>query len=96
QDQDGNDVFFKDIWPSTEEVKDVVHNTVTPELFRKEYEHVFTENAEWNAIETNDDSLYAFDDNSTYIQNPPFFTGMSKEPTPIQPLSGLRVMAKFA
>ncbi|MBU9674360.1 aconitate hydratase AcnA [Planococcus sp. CP5-4] len=96
QDQDGNDVFFKDIWPSTEEVKDVVHNTVTPELFRKEYEHVFTENAEWNAIETNDDSLYAFDDNSTYIQNPPFFTGMSKEPAPIQPLSGLRVMAKFA
>ena len=96
QDQDGNDVFFKDIWPSTEEVKDVVHNTVTPELFRKEYEHVFTENAEWNAIETNDDSLYAFDDNSTYIQNPPFFTGMSKEPAPIEPLSGLRVMAKFA
>ncbi|KYG58727.1 aconitate hydratase AcnA [Planococcus maritimus] len=96
QDQDGNDVFFKDIWPSTEEVKDVVHSTVTPELFRKEYEHVFTENAEWNAIETNDDSLYAFDDNSTYIQNPPFFTGMSKEPAPIQPLSGLRVMAKFA
>ncbi|ANU17205.1 aconitate hydratase 1 [Planococcus maritimus] len=96
QDQDGNDVFFKDIWPSTEEVKNVVHSTVTPELFRKEYEHVFTENAEWNAIETNDDSLYAFDDNSTYIQNPPFFTGMSKEPAPIQPLSGLRVMAKFA
>ncbi|RAZ68357.1 aconitate hydratase AcnA [Planococcus maitriensis] len=96
QDKDGNDVFFKDIWPSTEEVKDVVHNTVTPELFRKEYEHVFTENDAWNAIETNDDSLYAFDESSTYIQNPPFFTGLSKEPAPIQPLSGLRVMAKFA
>jgi aconitate hydratase len=96
QDQEGNDVFFKDIWPSSQEVKDVVANTVTPELFRKEYEHVFTENAEWNAIETNDDALYAFDESSTYIQNPPFFTGMSKEPAPIQPLSGLRVMAKFA
>ncbi len=96
QDQNGNDVFFKDIWPSTEEIKQVVHSTVTPELFRKEYENVFSENEAWNAIETNDDALYAFDEDSTYIQNPPFFTGLSKEPAPIQPLSGLRVMAKFA
>lgn len=96
KDQNGADVFFKDIWPTTEEIKEVVKNTVTPELFRKEYEHVFNENEAWNAIETNDDSLYAFDSNSTYIQNPPFFEGLSKEPAPIQALSGLRVVAKFA
>ena len=95
QDKDGNDVFFKDIWPTTEEVKEAVHSTVTPELFRKEYARVFTENEEWNAIETPDDDLYAFDENSTYIQNPPFFEGLSKEPQDIQTLAGLRVIAKF-
>lgn len=95
-DKDGNDVFFKDIWPSTEEIKEIVKSTVTPDLFRKEYERVFHENEAWNAIETNDDSLYDFDDKSTYIQNPPFFEGLSKEPQPIQTLAGLRVMAKFA
>ncbi|WP_033541553.1 aconitate hydratase AcnA [Planococcus sp. CAU13] len=96
KDKDGNDVFFKDIWPSTAEIKEAVHSTVTPDLFRKEYEHVFSENEAWNAIETNDDALYDFDENSTYIQNPPFFENMSTEPAPIQPLSDLRVVAKFA
>ena len=52
KDKDGNDVFFKDIWPTTEEVNAVVKQTVTPELFRKEYASVFTENEAWNAIET--------------------------------------------
>ncbi|GKV57560.1 aconitate hydratase A [Sporosarcina sp. NCCP-2222] len=92
---DGTDVYFKDIWPTTEEVKEVVKSTVTPELFRKEYARVFTENEAWNAIETTDDSLYDFDENSTYIQNPPFFEGLSKEPGDIKTLSGLRVVGKF-
>ncbi|MFC4411228.1 aconitate hydratase AcnA [Chungangia koreensis] len=93
--KDGKDVYFKDIWPTTQEVADAVKQTVTPELFRKEYERVFTENERWNAIETTDDSLYAFDPESTYIQNPPFFEGLSKEPADIQPLSDLRVVGKF-
>lgn len=95
QDKDGNDVYLKDIWPTTQEVNDVVKATVTPELFRKEYETVFTANEEWNAIETSDDALYEFDEDSTYIQNPPFFEGLSKEPEAIQPLEGLRVVGKF-
>ncbi|WOV89036.1 aconitate hydratase AcnA [Sporosarcina oncorhynchi] len=93
--KDGTDVFFKDIWPTTEEINEVVKSTVTPELFRKEYARVFTENEAWNAIETTDDSLYDFDENSTYIQNPPFFEGLSTEPADIQALSGLRVIGKF-
>ncbi|MDN4608671.1 aconitate hydratase AcnA [Sporosarcina highlanderae] len=93
--KDGTDVFFKDLWPTSEEVKEVVKATVTPELFRKEYARVFTENEAWNAIETTDDSLYDFDENSTYIQNPPFFEGLSKEPADIEALSGLRVIGKF-
>ncbi|MET3574855.1 aconitate hydratase AcnA [Bhargavaea ullalensis] len=92
---DGTDVYLKDIWPSTEEVKAEIEKTVTPDLFRKEYEHVFTENERWNAIETTDDSLYDFDENSTYIQNPPFFEGLSREESPIETLSGLRVIGKF-
>ncbi|SOC37274.1 aconitate hydratase AcnA [Ureibacillus acetophenoni] len=95
KDKDGNDVFFADIWPSTEEVNEVLNRVVTRELFIKEYETVFTANEKWNAIETSTDSLYTFDEKSTYIQNPPFFTGLSKEPEAIKGLEGLRVIAKF-
>ncbi|MER2115371.1 MAG: aconitate hydratase AcnA [Solibacillus isronensis] len=92
---EGKEVFFADIWPSTEEVNEVLNKVVTRELFQKEYETVFTANEAWNAIETSTENLYTFDEKSTYIQNPPFFTGLSKEPGAIQTLAGMRVMAKF-
>ncbi|NQD65060.1 aconitate hydratase AcnA [Bacillus haikouensis] len=95
KDKDGNDVFFKDIWPSQDEVKDVVKLTVTPELFRREYEHVFSENERWNEIKTSNEPLYSFDDKSTYIQNPSFFTGLAPTPEDIQGLNELRVVGKF-
>ncbi|OCS90760.1 aconitate hydratase AcnA [Caryophanon latum] len=95
QTPDGKDVFFADIWPTTEEVNEVLNAVVTRELFQKEYETVFTANEKWNAIETSTESLYTFDEKSTYIQNPPFFTGLSKDPEPIKTLAGMRVMAKF-
>lgn len=95
KDKDGNEVFFADIWPSTEEVNAVLGTVVNRELFQKEYETVFTANEKWNAIETSTESLYTFDDKSTYIQNPPFFQGLAKEPEAIKGLYGLRIMAKF-
>ncbi|WP_064093392.1 aconitate hydratase AcnA [Rossellomorea aquimaris] len=95
KDKDGNDVFFRDIWPSQDEVKDAVKSTVTPELFRREYEHVFSENERWNEIKTSNEPLYSFDDKSTYIQNPSFFTGLATTPEDIQGLNGLRVVGKF-
>ncbi|RFB18954.1 aconitate hydratase AcnA [Bacillus sp. HNG] len=95
KDKDGNDVFFNDIWPTAEEVKAEVKKTVTPELFRKEYERVFDDNERWNAIESTDEALYVWDEDSTYIQNPPFFEGLSKEPGEVQPLNSLRVVGKF-
>ncbi|MEH7383608.1 aconitate hydratase AcnA [Bacillus sp. JJ1533] len=95
KDKDGNDVFFNEIWPTAEEVKAEVKKTVTPELFRKEYERVFDDNERWNAIESTDEALYVWDEESTYIQNPPFFEGLSKEPGEVKPLSGLRVVGKF-
>lgn len=95
KDKDGNDVYLNEIWPTTEEVKEAVRKTVTPELFRKEYQTVFDSNERWNAIETTDDALYKWDEDSTYIQNPPFFEGLSKEPGEVKPLTGLKVVGKF-
>ncbi|WP_066288385.1 aconitate hydratase AcnA [Bacillus sp. FJAT-29937] len=95
KDKDGNDVFFKDIWPTTAEVNEVVKQTVTPELFRKEYENVFGDNALWNQIQTSSEPLYTFDETSTYIQNPPFFEGLKADPDEVKPLNSLRVVGKF-
>ncbi|WP_077213016.1 aconitate hydratase AcnA [Bacillus dakarensis] len=95
KDKDGNDVFFKDIWPSTAEVNEVVSRTVTPELFKAEYENVFNDNERWNEIKTSNEPLYSFDDKSTYIQNPPFFEGLKPDPEEVKPLAGLRVVGKF-
>jgi aconitate hydratase len=95
KDKNGNDVFFKDIWPSTDEINEVVKRTVTPELFRTEYENVFTDNERWNAIKTSDEPLYTWDNDSTYIQNPPFFEGLKPDPDEVKSLSGLRVVGKF-
>ena len=95
KDKDGNDVYMKDIWPTIQEVRDVVHETVTPELFRKEYETVFDSNETWNNIKVTDAPLYDFDPKSTYIQNPTFFEDLSKEIDDVEPLNGLRVLGKF-
>ncbi|OCA90690.1 aconitate hydratase 1 [Bacillus sp. FJAT-27225] len=95
KDRDGKDVYFKDIWPTTEEVNEVVKRTVTPELFRREYENVFSDNERWNEIQTSNEPLYSWDEDSTYIQNPPYFDGLSPEPGKVEPLTGLRVVAKF-
>ncbi|SDX28677.1 aconitate hydratase AcnA [Salimicrobium album] len=95
KDQQGNDIFFDDIWPSQEEIKEQISSVVTPEIFRKEYENVFNSNEKWNEIETTDEPLYDWDEDSTYIQNPPFFEGLSKDSNPVKPLNGMRVIGKF-
>ena len=91
----GEAVYFKDIWPTRAEIETLIEAYVTPELFKKEYEHVFSDNAEWNAIETTDEALYPWDPESTYIANPPYFDGMSLEPKEIKPLRNLAVLGKF-
>jgi aconitate hydratase len=94
-DKDGNEVYFKDIWPTSEEINEAMKMAVTPELFKKEYERVFDENERWNELKTSADQLYAFDTSSTYIQNPPFFEELSAELKEIQPLKDLKLIAKF-
>ena len=94
-DKDGNEVFFKDIWPSNDEIKMVVQDVVSPEAFRKEYDTVFTGNERWNALDVPEGNLYDFSDDSTYIQNPPFFENLEPEAGEVHALNGLRVIGKF-
>src|SRR5699024_9645269 len=91
-DKDGNDVFMKDVWPTMDEIKSVVDEVVNPEIFRSEYDNLFESNEKWNEIDTTDEPLYEWSDDSTYIQNPPFFDGLSKDADTIKPLSNLRVL----
>lgn len=95
QDQDGNDVFMKDIWPTNKEVQDVVRDCLTSEMFKTRYADVFKGPVEWQAIGGADDASerYNWQDSSTYIQNPPFFEGMSKDIGAGQDVIGARPLA---
>ncbi|PXW91864.1 aconitase [Streptohalobacillus salinus] len=94
-DENNEPVYFDDLWPSLEEIRNEVFKVVTPEIFKKEYANIFNSNEKWNQIETTDEPLYEWDDQSTYIQNPPFFENLSVEPDVVKPLNGLRVIGKF-
>ncbi|MFC4735697.1 aconitate hydratase AcnA [Bacillus daqingensis] len=91
----GEEVYFKDIWPSNEEIQNAMEQAVDPKLFKQEYAHVFDSNEQWNKLDTPDGDLYQFDDESTYIQNPPFFENLSPEPEDVKELTGLRPVAKL-
>ena len=92
-DTDGNEVFLEDIWPTHEEVREVVEACVLPEMFQAQYDNVWQKNPKWNAIEVTGGELYDWSETSTYIQEPPFLVGLSREVEPIQPLAGARCMA---
>ncbi len=93
--RDGKEVYLADIWPVKEEISRLEEEFVKPELFSEEYAAVYGNNKRWNSIDVKEGGLYEFDDTSTYIRNPPFFTGMLKEPGSIAPLKRLRVLASF-
>lgn len=94
-DKEGNAVYLNDIWPTSKEIEELVRKSVKPELFIKEYKTVYEDNPIWNSIDVEKSELYEFDETSTYIQNPSFFTNLSKDPEVIKPLSNLRVVGKF-
>ena len=93
QDKDGNDVYLKDIWPSTQEVAELVEQTVTREAFQSKYADVFKGDEKWQAVETTGDETYDWPASSTYIQNPPYFQGMSKDAGVISDIEGAKVLA---
>ncbi len=93
QDKDGNDVYLRDIWPTTQEIAELVEQTVTREAFLSKYADVFKGDEKWQAVETTDSEVYDWPPTSTYIQNPPYFQGMSKEPGKISNIENARVLA---
>ena len=90
---DGQPVFLRDIWPSQKEIRLAVEQSVTPEMFRHEYSNVFSGNKTWSAIPVSGGSQYEWDADSTYIQEPPFFLGLTPEPTAAADVAGARVLA---
>ncbi|MGY0556887.1 MULTISPECIES: aconitate hydratase AcnA [unclassified Lysobacter] len=95
KDQDGNDVYLRDIWPTNQEIGDMIAATVGPELFAQNYADVFKGDARWNEIESPDGESFAWDEASTYIKNPPYFDGMTMDVAAIDDLHGARVMGLF-
>ncbi|WP_182086018.1 aconitate hydratase AcnA [Aureimonas sp. ME7] len=95
QDRNGNDVFLKDIWPTTQEVSEIVRRTVTRDLFESRYSDVFKGDPNWQKIATSGGLTYDWDDRSTYVQNPPYFEGMTMTPEPVTDIHEARVLALF-
>ena len=93
QDRDGNDVFLKDVWPTQEEIAELVQKTVTREAFRSRYADVFMGDEKWRGVQTTDSLTYDWPATSTYVQNPPYFQDMSPEPGTISNVEGARVLA---
>ncbi|MEP3347754.1 MAG: aconitate hydratase AcnA [Litoreibacter sp.] len=93
QDQDGNDVYLKDIWPSTQEIAEMVERTVTRASFQEKYADVFKGDEKWRGVETTDSLTYDWPASSTYVQNPPYFQGMGAEPGVISNVEGAKVLA---
>ncbi len=92
-DKDGQPVYLKDIWPTNKEIADLVQATVTREAFLSKYADVFKGDAKWQGVETSEGETYDWPATSTYIQNPPYFRGMAKEPGQITNINGAKVLA---
>ncbi len=95
KDKSGKDVFLKDIWPTPQEVNDVIQKFVTPAQFKKSYADVFTGSDAWKNLKAPTGELYQWDENSTYIKEPPFFAGMSSTPATVNDIIGARVLGVF-
>ncbi len=93
KDKDGNDVYLKDIWPTSAEIAEHLDNAIRPELFNEQYADIF-KSEEWDQIPVGGGDLYEWKPESTYIQEPPFFMDMQENPDPIRPIRGARALVK--
>ena len=95
QDEAGNDVFLKDIWPSPEDVEATIGASLSRELFEKDYADVFAGDERWQGLETPEGDTFAWESDSTYVRKPPYFEGMGMTPAPVADIAGARVLAKL-
>ena len=93
EDKDGNPVYLKDLWPSQKEIADLVQKTVTRKAFIEKYADVFKGDEKWQQVETSEAETYDWPPQSTYVQNPPYFQGMSKDPGTISNIENAKVLA---
>jgi aconitate hydratase len=92
-DQQGKDVYLKDIWPSEHEIAQTIADTVRADMFRKSYGEVFAGDERWNGLEVPEGERFAWDESSTYVRLPPYFAQMPREPEPVRDIAGARVLA---
>ncbi|MEP1443052.1 MAG: aconitate hydratase AcnA [Hyphomicrobiales bacterium] len=95
QDKEGNDVFLKDLWPTNQEIAETVRKVVTQQMFRTRYGDVFKGDKGWQEIEVSGGMTYGWDNQSTYVQNPPYFDGMGMEPEAVKDIESARVLGLF-
>jgi aconitate hydratase len=93
QDHDGKDVFLKDIWPSSQEISDVIASSIDRKMFTDSYADVFKGDDRWRNLPTPEGKTFDWDPKSTYVRKPPYFDGMPAEPAPVTDISGARVLA---
>jgi aconitate hydratase len=93
KDAEGKAVYLKDIWPSEAEVRDAMEKSIRPDMFHSMYGNVWNGNEEWNRIPISGGTIYRWEESSTYIQEPPFFTNLTREPKAITDITGARVLA---
>ena len=93
KDEDGNDVFLKDIWPSQKDVSDTIASAINQEMFTKNYADVFKGDERWRNLPTPSGNTFEWSSDSTYVRKPPYFDGMPAEPEPVGDISGARVLA---
>ena len=95
QDQEGNDVYLKDIWPSSQEISDLVRSSIDVGMFKQRYGDVFKGDDAWQGINISGGETYGWDENSTYVQNPPYFEGIAMEPEPVGDIDEARILGLF-
>lgn len=95
QDEAGNDVFLRDIWPDPAEVQKTIDDTIDRDMYLKDYANVFAGDERWQSLPTPEGDRFAWDDGSTYVRKAPFFDGMKMEPEPVKDIHGARVLLKL-
>jgi len=93
QDSEGNDVFLKDIWPSSKDISDTIGSAINREMFTSNYADVFKGDERWRNLPTPSGKTFAWDPKSTYVRKPPYFDGMPAQPVPVTDIAGARVLA---
>ena len=94
-DDEGNDVFLRDIWPSSHEIQEAIAGSVKGEMFERTYADVYTGDDRWRGLDVPEGALYEWDPNSTYVRRPPYFDGMAREPAPVESVRGARCLVKL-